>query len=173
MISAQIELEGLERLVARLAAAGTLGPVLTEAFETIGTHAAAEAQAAAPHDRGKLRQAIIHEVDKPDKAGIPGGVRIGTIGAAKPNYAAWMEFGTGRVNDHPSWPKKTHRLGAVAIDAINEWGRRTGKSAARAIASIRKYGGLKPRRYLRDTLAANQDRYIRVVRVEIGRVALG
>lgn len=168
-----IDLTGDAELIESLRQNGNLKRVLHDAFERIGEHARSASRERAPHDRGKLRNSIIYEQTPPDSDGVTTGVRIGTIGSDRPRYAAWMEFGTGKVNDHPSWPKNPHKMGAAAGEALAAWGRRTGKDAGAAFWAIVRRGGILPKRYLRSVLEENGDRYVNVVRVAVGRFNLG
>lgn len=173
MLMLNISLDGQAELAAALLKSGNLPAILDDAFEAIGEHARSAARERAPHDRGKLRNSIIYKQTPRDSQGIPTGVRIGTIGGNPPRYAAWMEYGTGLKNDHPSWPKKKHRLGPKAFDALEAWGNRTGKNWEGAVYLIMTEGGLRPRRYLRSVLAENERKYISTVRMAIRGFKIG
>jgi hypothetical protein len=169
----EVTLEGQEALIDALQKNGNLAPILADSFERIGEHARSASRERAPHDRGKLRNSIIYKLDPPNDSGIVTGVRIGTIGGAAPRYAAWMEYGTGLMHDHPSWPKKEHFMGRKAAKALKAWGDRTGKGGMGAFWTIRERGGIVPKRYLRSVLEENGSGYVNVIRVAIGRFKIG
>jgi hypothetical protein len=78
-------------------------------------------------------------------------------------YGAYMEFGTGLVHDHPSWPRKRH---VVPPAALMGWAERKGRGGtfhdAEVIAdAITRRGGLLPRRYLRGSLEQYQGQIVR------------
>lgn len=152
-IGLTIKIEGLDKLIAKLRGNDMLGPALREGFEKVGYVVTSEAKKRAPVDRGTLRASIAHEVDP---SPVPQWVRIG----AKPFYAPYMEFGTGLVHDHPSWPRKRH---VVPVAALAGWAGRVGADAGGAANAISRRGGLKPRRYLRGALEDNGERIVRLI----------
>lgn len=178
-----VELDGLPELIRALRNNAGLADVLRDAFGYIGNDAKDQSKFAAPVNYGKLRASIVYEVDP---SPLPTSVRIGTIGSQKPKYAAYMEYGTGLVHDHPSWPRRRHipfegrnpANGPVA--GLADWARAKGRGSRPMIATaaavayaIMRRGGLEPRRYLRGPFERNQARYVRELRQAIGRLSLG
>lgn len=168
----QITLENQQELLGALQNQGNLKRLLSEAFDGIGEHARSESRNRAPHDRGKLRASITYKQEPRDRRGMPTGVRIGTIGGNPPRYAAWMEYGTGTVNDHPTWPKTPHKMGATAARALTAWGNRKSLNGMGAFWTIKRRGGIKPKRYLRSVLEDNRAKYINVIRIAVRRASI-
>jgi hypothetical protein len=148
-----VKVDGLPELIRGLRDNAGLAKPFEKAFGRIGLEQQSASVRKSPHNFGKLRNSIIFQVDK---SPFPTFVRIGTIGSDKPAYAAYMEFGTGLVHDHPSWPRKVHKVPGIALAL---WGKRKGVNPYGASAAITKRGGLTPRRYLRDPFEANRDKY--------------
>lgn len=140
-----IKVEGLDQLMARLRAEPLLAAPLRKGFDKVGFLVTSEARKRAPVDRGTLRASIAHQVDP---SPLPLWVTVG----AKPHYAPYMEYGTGLVHDHPSWPRK-------------------GLDGDAARVRIMRRGGLTPRRYLRGALEDNRERIVRIVSGAIRTVA--
>jgi hypothetical protein len=151
-----IKVEGLDKLMARLRVDPLVGKPLRDGFEAVGHLVVSEARKRAPVDRGLLRASIAHEAETL-------GVKVG----AKPKYAPYMEYGTGLVHDHPSWPRKRH---VVPPGALAGWGKRKGADGAAVANAISRRGGLKPRRYLRGALEDNTGRIVRIVAGALKRI---
>lgn len=162
-MSITIRVEGLDRLAAQLRADHLLGPALRRGLDKVGYIITSEAKKRAPVDRGQLRASISHEVDP---SPLPTFVKIG----AKPHYAPYMEFGTGLVHDHPSWPRKPHKIPFGVLDG---WGKRKGIDGAGAAGAIMKRGGLKPRRYLRGAIEDNEGRIVKLIAGELKKAGQG
>jgi hypothetical protein len=150
-----IRVEGMDRVAERLRAGPLLGQPMRDAFNKIGLGLQTSARKRAPVDRGALRASIGYRMDP---SPVPTWVRL-EAGQAAP-YAPYMEFGTGMQHDHPSWPRRPHRIPPGALDA---WGKRKGIDGAAVAGAIMKRGGLKPRRFLRGALEENQDRVVRII----------
>jgi HK97 gp10 family phage protein len=157
-----VTIQGLDSTLDRLQLAPLLAQPLRNGFEAVGYLLTSEAKRRAPVDRGLLRASIAHKVDQ---SSVPMGVEIG----AKPFYAPYMEFGTGLVHDHPSWPRKRHMVPAGALDG---WAKRKGLDGGAVARSINKRGGLKPRRFLRGALEGNEARVVSIVTKALKSVAL-
>lgn len=151
--TASITIKGLDDLIRRLRDKNLLAPALHDGMKAAGFLLESEAKKRAPVDRGLLRSSIAHEV-------FTEGSLIGARIGAKPKYAPYMEYGTGLVHDHPSWPRKRH---VVPAGALAGWGKRKGLDGAAVARSITKRGGLTPRRYLRGALEDNQARVVKVI----------
>lgn len=181
----RIEIEGLPELIRALRNNANVARPMRNALDDIGLKASSASKRAAPVGvSGKLRGSITYEVDS---SPLPGFVRIGTIGGERVDYAAYMEFGTGLVHDHPSWPRKRHRVPAAALEGwVAAKGRRRGEKAnarrerlarvsddAEAVASaIFKRGGLMPRRYLRGPFERDQPKYVRIIAGALRQMSL-
>lgn len=161
MKEVSIEFEGLPELIRALKEKAHAPDALRQAFDDIGLDLSSRSKNIAPYNFGKLRGAITYKVDRKM---LPTYVVIGTVGSKKPEYAAYMEYGTGLVHDHPSWPKKRHVPPAAALEGwVAAKGRykgekrsarkarleRVGADAKRVAFFIGERGGLLPRRYLR------------------------
>lgn len=182
----RLTVDGLTRLVARLRDNAGVADELHKAYHDIGLHAVSASRRKAPVGvSGKLRNSIFFEVDW---APLPTYVKVGVLGGQAANYAAYMEYGTGLVHDHPSWPKKRHVVPAHFLEGwVAAKGRRRGERAgarrarlamvsenASAVANaIFKRGGLMPRRYLRGPFEENRERYIQRIKRAIRRMSLG
>jgi hypothetical protein len=154
MSRATVKVDGLPELIRGLRDNAGLAQPFAKAFGRIGLEQQSASIRKAPRNFGKLQNSIVFQVDK---SPFPTFVRIGTIGSDKPAYAAYMEFGTGLVHDHPSWPRKVHKVPGVALAL---WGKRKGVNPYAAAKAITKRGGLTPRRYLRDPFERNKATYI-------------
>jgi hypothetical protein len=136
------------------------------ALTNIGRDAETKSKRKAPRDKGRLRASITHKID--DDPMILS-VQIGVIGKGSGmDYAKYMEYGTGLKHDHPNWPRKRHALKA---DALANWGpvKRKMVTAEHAAEAIFKRGGLMPRRYLRETLEENGERYAKIIKMAVKR----
>lgn len=149
-----VKVDGLPELIRGLRDNAGLAKPFEKAFSRIGLEQQSASVRKAPHNFGKLQDSIIFQVDK---SPFPTYVRIGTIGSSKPAYAAYMEFGTGMMHDHPSWPKKPHVVPGAALAL---WGKRKGRNPYAAAAVITERGGLLPRRYLRTPFERNKPVYV-------------
>lgn len=113
-----------------------------------------QARIRAPVNSGLLRAQIFHETDT---ANPPRFVDIG----ANVHYAPYMEYGTGLVHDHPNWPKERHvpfvnrDERGNPVPGLVYWAKRKGLNAYAVAHAIAKRGGLKPRRFIRDSLDTN------------------
>jgi hypothetical protein len=171
----RVQIDGLGNLIRRLREDAGLARPLEQAFTRIGLEATSASKKRAPVDVGLLRNRITYEVDR---SPLPGYVRIGTLGGANPGYAAYMEYGTGLVHDHPSWPRRRHVVpGRVLVQwAARKARSRTGgpQGGAYGVArAITARGGLMPRRYLRGPFEANRTRYVRTIEAALRRMRLG
>lgn len=171
MSGVTVKIDGLPELIRALRDNAGLAKPLEKAFTRIGLQQSSDSKRMAPVDTGLLRNRITYEVDR---SPLPGFVRIGTIGKGGSNYAAYMEFGTGMVHDHPSWPRKPH---LVPPRALAKWAKRKSRggedfneyTVARAITAR---GGLVPRRYLRTPFEANQGKYVAYIRSALKEMRL-
>lgn len=154
MSKATVAVDGLPELIRGLRDNAGLAQPFARAFGRIGLEQQSASVRKAPRNFGKLQNSIVFQVDK---SPFPTFVRIGTIGSNKPAYAAYMEYGTGTMHDHPSWPKKEHRVPGAALAL---WGKRKGRNPYAAAAIITERGGLLPRRYLRTPFESNKATYI-------------
>jgi len=129
------------------------------------------AQIRAPRNLGALAGSIRERVDGSEN---PTFVDIGS----NLHYAPYMEFGTGMVHDHPTWPRAPHipyvgkNPNGQPVLGLLEWGRQKGGAslgyaAAKAIA---KRGGIKPRRYLRGALEEAVPTIAREYSAMVGRL---
>lgn len=172
MSSATVKIEGLPELIRALRNNANLAQPMSKALHRIGLEGSSASKKRAPVDTGLLRGRITYEVDR---GPFPTFVRIGTLGSGKVNYAAYMEFGTGLVHDHPSWPRKPH---IVPGGVLQKWAKRksrggddfNGWTVAKAITAR---GGLRPRRYLRDPFEAMRSRYVRLLKAAVKEASLG
>ena len=153
MNSISIRVEGLDRLIAKLRAEPLLAQPLRSGFEKVGFLLGSEARRRAPVDRGQLRASIAHQVDP---SPVPTWVKVG----AKPHYAPYMEYGTGLIHDHPSWPRKPHKIPFGALDG---WAKRKGLDGGAVAGAVMARGGLKPRRFLRGALEDNREKVLRII----------
>jgi hypothetical protein len=147
-----VRIRGLSDVIEKLDFSKSAISVLKKYLKSAGTVVAGEARRRAPVDSGLLRTSISTEVFEKD------GVVVAAIGTNVANngkpYGAYMEFGTGLVHDHPSWPRARH---VVPPAALMGWAERKGRGGGNfneySVAnSITRRGGLKPRRYLRGAL---------------------
>lgn len=155
MPDVSIRVEGLDVLMDNLRADRLLAAGLREGFDKAGQGLRTSALKRAPVDRGALRASIKAHVDP---SPLPTFVEL-RAGDAAP-YAPYMEYGTGLIHDHPSWPRKRHVIPPGALDA---WAKRKGVDAGAVSQAVMRRGGLKPRRFLRGALEDNQERVVRVV----------
>lgn len=184
MTTVSVEVKNLAKLVRALRDNAGVAQELTQAFHDIGLNGVSDSRRAAPVNSGKLRNSIFYEVDWQP---LPTYVRIGVLGGPTAGYAAYMEYGTGLVHDHPNWPRERHRVPAAALESwVEQKGRSRGEKAKarrerlsrvsddarRAAYFIMKRGGLEPRRYLRDPFERNRDKYVRRIQKAIRRLSL-
>jgi len=163
---AAIRLAGLDRVIRKFDFSKDALEVMTKAVESAADIVLGESRRRAPVDVGTLRASINRQTKLEDQTVV---VNIGSNlqKDGKP-YPAFMEFGTGRVNDHPSWPKVAVQVPAAALVA---WAARksrggTTRGAFAIAAAINRRGGLMPRRYLRGSL----EMYENEVLVRLSRV---
>lgn len=171
-MSIRVRVDGLPALLRRLREDAGAAQELRKAFKAIGLEQQSASVRKAPHNFGKLQNSITFEVDK---SPLPTFVRVGTIGGDRPTYAAYMEFGTGLVHDHPSWPRRAHVVptGRRTPPGLKLWAKRKGKDPYTIAGAINAKGGLEPRRYLRGPFEAHRARYVRTLEAALGRLSLG
>lgn len=105
----------------------------------------------APRDTSNYGDSITYEV-KDDEA----------IVGTKVKYGPYLEYGTGRLSDHPSGGKSGHApFSEEALQNLEKWAHRHGMEpadkAARAIAvKIWRRGGLKPQPHFRPAMIENK-----------------
>ena len=148
----EVRIERLNQVVQKLNLERPAVQVLEQYLRAAATTVMGEAKRRAPVDVGTLRTSINTRVETQGTTVIAG------IGSNL-KYAPFMEYGTGLVHDHPSWPREEHLVGPSRLQA---WAQRKGRgggefNAYSVAAAIRKRGGLMPRRYLRGALEAYQD----------------
>lgn len=162
-----IQVRGLESIVRKLDFSKAAPDVLAEYLGAAAQVVAGEARRRAPVDVGLLKSSINYQIRKGEDTVV---ASIGTNVAKNGRpYGAYMEYGTGLVHDHPTWPRARH---VVPPAALMGWAERKGRGGtfhdAEVIAdAITRRGGLKPRRYLRGSLEA----YIPVFRGQLDRIA--
>ena len=157
MPQASIRIDGLDEVMARLRADRIAQQHLRRGFEEVGWFLRSEASKRAPVHKGTLRGSIAHEVDP---SPVPLWVRVGHLRDGAAPHAPYMEFGTGLVHDHPSWPRRVHR---VSGGKLAPWAELRGVNPYAVANAIMRRGGLRPRRYLRGALEENSDRVIRII----------
>lgn len=183
MSNVAVKVDGLPQLLKRLRENAGAGKALDQGFHRIGLDASSASKRKVPVDVGLLRNRITYEVDR---SPLPTFVKVGTLGGDNPGYAAYMEFGTGLVHDHPSWPRRRHIPfggrdpkngvvgGLVAWAGRKNRGRGGPVANASAVAyGIMKRGGIEPRRYLRGPFEAGRARYVRTIAEALRRMSLG
>lgn len=179
MKSSHVQIDGLDKVIKALQNNCGLADEFHNLWDAIGLDLVPKAQALAPVSEGFLQNAIVY---RKDDSAFPTFVTVGTVGKNKPGYAAWMEYGTGLLNDHPSWPKK--RVKRPPAAAMLAWAGRKGRSrydqggtpeqvANRVSYFIWKNGGLKPRRFLRTPFEENEAKYRRWIIDTVKRVSFG
>ena len=161
MSSYELQVRGLDQIVRALDLERDAVDVLREYIDAAAKVVAGEARRRAPVDVGLLKTSINYQMK------IEGQKVTASIGTTdrkngKP-YGANMEFGTGLVHDHPSWPRKRH---VVPPGALMGWAERKGRGGtfhdAEVIAdAITRRGGLLPRRYLRGSLEQYESQIVR------------
>lgn len=167
MSSYEIQVRGLDQIVRALDLDRDAVDVLREYIDAAATVVAGEARRRAPVDRGLLKTSINHQT-KIEGQKVTSSIGTNVRANGKP-YGAYMEFGTGLVHDHPSWPRKRH---IVPPAALMGWVHRKGLgvmssetpnlTAATFIAdAITRRGGLLPRRYLRGSLEQYEGQIVR------------
>lgn len=113
-----------------------------------------------PVDTGNLRASMRYEVGSVD--GVPLWAAVGT----NVEYAPYMEYGTGLLCDGPNPSGRRHWPPAAALDV---WARRHGfESGAQVAVAIGRRGGLRPRRFLRNSFDRSQQRIVRILREAFG-----
>lgn len=163
MTRIEMRIAGLAKVVQKLNLERPAVQVLEKYLTAAAVTVAGEARRRAPVDTSRLRTSINHKVE------TQGNTVTASIGT-NVTYAPYMEFGTGLVHDHPSWPRKRHVVPAQALAA---WAMRKGRGGkdfdAFTIArAISRRGGLMPRRYLRGALEAYEGA-IRANIAEVGK----
>lgn len=162
-----VRIEGLDRVIRALDFTKPAVEVLEKIVGASAEMVAGEARRRAPVDVGLLKSSINVQTKTEGQVVT---ASIGTNvqnGAGKP-YGAYMEFGTGLVHDHPSWPKARH---VVPPAALMNWAERKGRGGTYHDAwivanAITKRGGIKPRRYLRGSLELYESR----IKERLGRI---
>lgn len=161
MSSYEIQVRGLDQIVRALDLERDAVDVLREYIDAAAKVVASEARRRAPVDTSLLRTSINDQV-KVEGQKVTASIGTNVRKNGKP-YGAYMEFGTGLVHDHPSWPRKRH---VVPPAALIGWAERKGRGGtfhdAEVIAdAITRRGGLLPRRYLRGSLEQYQGQIVR------------
>lgn len=161
MSSYEIQVRGLDQIVRALDLERDAVDVLREYIDAAATVVAGEARRRAPVDVGLLKSSI-NQQTKVEGQKVTASIGTNVRKNGKP-YGAFMEFGTGLVHDHPSWPRKRH---VVPPAALMGWAERKGRGGtfhdAEVIAdAITRRGGLLPRRYLRGSLEQYQGQIVR------------
>lgn len=161
MSSYEIQVRGLDQIVRALDLERDAVDVLREYIDAAATVVAGEARRRAPVDVGLLKSSISQQT-KIEGQKVTASIGTNVRKNGKP-YGAYMEFGTGLVHDHPSWPRKRH---VVPPAALMGWAERKGRGGtfhdAEVIAdAITRRGGLLPRRYLRGSLEQYEGQIVR------------
>jgi hypothetical protein len=158
----RIVVEGLEEALRVLNDPELIGGPLRDFFTRSVITIDNQAKARAPVDTGRLRSSMGYEVDSNP---IPEWGKAGT----NVWYAPSQEFGTGRMSDGSFGSGSTHWPPAAALDTwASRHGFRSGKQVARIIGMR---GGLLPKRFLREAMAASMgaiEGYLKQLADEIG-----
>lgn len=152
-MAAGIKIKGFDELIKTVKDPKLLGLPLNKFLTKSALAIQNRARQKSPVDRGQLRQAISHEVER---SPIPSWAKVGVIAAPFGTplgvKAFSMEYGTGKFGEHVN----TRGLKATPSDALNLWAKRHGfKSGAQVAFIINKRGGIEPRRFLREAYAAS------------------
>lgn len=147
-----VRIQGLDKVIAALDLDKPAVEVLEKVVRSAGEMVAGEARRRAPVDVGLLRSSI-NVITQIHEQTVTASIGTNVARNGQP-YGAFMEYGTGLVHDHPSWPRKRH---VVPPAALMGWAERKGRGGtyhdAFVIANaITRRGGIKPRRYLRGSL---------------------
>ncbi len=135
-----VEIEGLDELVARAKAGGTLvGKPLRRFFTRASLAVQKQSRELAPVDTGRLRSSINYDVDS---SALPLWAEIGP----STNYGASVEFGIGDFNEGPGGLGQRRLPTAAELEG---WARRHGMNAYAVARIIEKRGGIPPRPYMR------------------------
>lgn len=122
------------------------------------------AREASPVDTGRLRQSITYHLDA---SPMPLYAKVGS----NVQYAPFMEYGTGALSDKPAAVSGWQFPDGPELDV---WARRHGFDSGKTVASIIRWkGGLTPRRYLRQGMAAAKrevKQLLRGLAIEIERM---
>ena len=161
MSSYELQVRGLDQIVRALDLERDAVDVLREYIDAAAKVVAGEARRRAPVDVGLLKTSINYQM-KIEGQKVTASIGTNVRKNGKP-YGAYMEFGTGLVHDHPSWPRKRH---VVPPGALMGWAERKGRGGtfhdAEVIAdAITRRGGLLPRRYLRGSLEQYESQIVR------------
>jgi len=161
MSSYDLQVRGLDQIVRALNVERDAVDVLREYIDAAAQVVAGEARRRAPVDVGLLKTSINYQM-KIEGQKVTASIGTNVRKNGKP-YGAYMEFGTGLVHDHPSWPRKRH---VVPPGALMGWAERKGRGGtfhdAEVIAdAITRRGGLLPRRYLRGSLEQYESQIVR------------
>jgi hypothetical protein len=173
MSGVRVEVEGLPELIRALRNNANVARPMEQALRQIGLEGSSDSKRVAPTGvSGKLKNSITFDVDR---SPLPTFVRIGTIGGERVGYAAYMEYGTGLVHDHPTWPRRPHIVptGRRTPPGLKLWAKRVGANPYSVAGAINARGGLEPRRYLRGPFEANRTRYVRLISEALRRMTLG
>lgn len=148
---------------------------IKKVMDDIARDIKAEASSLAPKDLGQLSRSI---KTTPTYLVSNGFYSVNVGSDIK--YAPMMEYGTGRNSDHPSGGLREHK---VSAEALKGWVARkiggTQKTVERIAfliaRSIKRKGGLMPRRFLRTALAQQaktiDERFKLAIRKAISRRA--
>jgi len=154
------EIVGMEKIARKLS-----GEFMQRPMRRFFTRAAiavqSDAKKRAPVDTGRLRSSLTYNIDP---RALPLWAKVGT----NVTYAPFMEYGTGVLSESPESTSGWHAPSAAALET---WARRHGTSGFTVAAAIAKRGGLKPRRYLRGALEANQGNIKRFLNEARGEIA--
>jgi len=161
------QIRGLEAVVRSLDFGKDAADVLSSYLGAAADVVLGEAKRRAPVDVGLLKASINRQVRKDSDYVVTASIGTNVARDGRP-YGAFMEYGTGLVHDHPTWPRKRH---VVPPAALMGWAERKGRGGtyhdAWVIAdAITRRGGLKPRRYLRGSLEIYSDR----IKSQLGQV---
>jgi hypothetical protein len=172
MSGVRVQVDGLPELIRALRNNAGAGQALAQGLNAIGLRASSESKRAAPTGvSSKLKNSITFEVDR---SHLPTFVRIGTIGGERVDYAAYMEYGTGLVHDHPNWPRRPHIVptGRRTPPGLKLWAKRKGQDPYTIAGAINAKGGLEPRRYLRGPFERDRAQYVRTLAEALRRMTL-
>lgn len=147
-IEINASVEGLEKVIQKLSDP-QVAKHASKRMDRALLHIEAGAKMHAPNFMGGVASSITHEVN------LLGGDVQGVVGSPL-KVAAYQEFGTGLLSDAPNAPRRRHWPPA---DALDVWARRVAGKTGREIAFfIGRRGGLKPKRFLRNSFDENFER---------------
>lgn len=146
-----VQIENMDEVLRKLDKGTLIGEPLRRFWTRVCIDIQSRARDKAPRDTGLLAASIVYEVD-------PSEVPQQAVVGSETHYAPYMEYGTGALGD-PDAPY-SHMAGHWPPgEALEVWAGTHGFSSGYAIAAaIGKRGGLSPRRFLRDAVAAVQER---------------